>query len=165
MAKKIQQGRQRRFTEFSSARGAIPNSAEHNGGRVIFISDNGRRHYYSDVKKRNSKKYWKLGIWWNFKVWNFKNCQKFGNFFFQFSILFRKYDRLVSRVVLWFVEASILESLAKEKNGKNAKNQNIEIYVRFFNIGHRIHNFKDFAMISSPNSLELKPLQIIKLHG
>ena len=55
MSKKIQQGRQRRFTEFSSARGAIPNSAEHNGGRVIFIFDNGRRHYYSDVKKEIRK--------------------------------------------------------------------------------------------------------------
>jgi len=57
MAKKIQQGRQRRFTEFSSARGAIPNSDENNGGRVIFIFHNERGHYYSDVKKRKSKKY------------------------------------------------------------------------------------------------------------
>ena len=116
--KKIQQGRQRLFTEFSSARGAIQNSAEHNGGRVTFIFDNDRRHYYSDVKKRNSKKYWKLGIWWIFKVWNFKIFRKFWQFFFEFSILFRKYDRLVSRVVLWFVEASILGSLAK-KSWKN----------------------------------------------
>ena len=114
MSKKLQQGRHRRHTDFSSARGAIPNSGEHNVGWVFFIFDTERRHYYNDVKKRKSKKYWKLGIWWIFKVWNSNFFRKFWQFFFEFSILFRKYDRLVRHVVLWFVDASILESLAKD---------------------------------------------------
>ena len=54
MTKKIQQGRQRRYKEFSSARGDIPNCEESNRGRVIFIFDNDRRHYYN-VKKENRK--------------------------------------------------------------------------------------------------------------
>ena len=48
---------------------------------------------------------------------------------------------------------------------KMQKIQNIDIYVRFCNIVHRIHNFKDFAMIPSPNSPQLSNLQIIKLRG
>ena len=65
--KKIEQGRQRLFTQFSSVRGAIPNFDEPNVGRVILIFDNERGHYYNDVRK-NRKKYCKLGIWWIYKV-------------------------------------------------------------------------------------------------
>ena len=64
---KIEQGRQRLFTQFSSVRGAIPNFDEPNVGRVILIFDNERGHYYNDVRK-NRKKYCKLGIWWIYKV-------------------------------------------------------------------------------------------------
>ena len=89
MAKTIQQGRQRWFAKFSSARGAIPNSAEHNGGRVIFIFDNDRRHYYNAItlKKENRK---------NIESLAFGGISKF-----EISIFF---ENMTNSLAVWFYD-------------------------------------------------------------
>ena len=110
------------------------------------------------LKKENRKNIenWAFGGFSKFEISTF--FQKILFFFFEFSILFRKYDTLVYRMVLWFVDALIMGSLVKE-SWQNL--QNCEFYGQYCKILH-IYQYFGFFTFFLENMLNIVDIHIYR---